>query len=339
MRWKGGWAGFIVQDPEQWVMDIRKIDALFAHVHWLGVLGSTGSYTAAAQRLSVSKAAVSQRIVELERAVGVPLVQRTTRSVRLTEAGSQLVEATRPAFEQIERGFHGVRDLAATPRGVLRVSAPVALGRQHVGPALEGFCQRYPDVRVDLDLSDHLVNLAHEGFDLAVRHVSAPPENHVAWKLCGSRTLLVAGGAYLRRRGVPKHPADLATHDCLAYLRGGSAVWQFERDIDAAEPERISVVVQGPLRANNSELLRDAVLASMGIAQVPDFSAFAAMRSGRLREVLPNWRPVGFFGDAIYAIRPWSPTTPRSVRVLVDHLREALAKGFGDETKKNAHPG
>lgn len=320
-------------------MDIRKIDALFSHVHWLGVLGSAGSYTAAAQRLAVSKAAMSQRIVELERAVGVPLVQRTTRSVRLTEAGSQLVEATRPAFEQIERSFDGVRDLAATPRGVLRVSAPVALGRQQVGPALEGFSLQYPEVRVDLDLSDQLVNLAHEGFDLAVRHISAPPENHVAWKLCDTRTLLVAGSTYLRRRGVPEHPDELAGHDCLAYLRGGSAVWQFERGDTAAEPERASVVVQGPLRANNSELLRDAVLAGMGIAQVPDFSAAAALRAGRLREVLPEWRPVGFFGDAVFAIRPWSPTTPRSVRVLVQHLRDALADGFGSEIKKNAHPG
>lgn len=318
-------------------MEFRKVEALFSHVHWLGVLAAAGSYTAAAKRLAVSKAAMSQRMVELERAVGVPLVQRTTRSVRLTEAGAQLVESTRAAFEQIERSFLGVRDLAETPRGVLRLSAPVALGRQHVGPALESFCHEYPDVRIDLELSDHLANLAREGFDLAVRHSSAPPENHVAWKLCDSRTLLVASTAYLRRRGAPEHPAELASHDCLAYLRGGSAVWQFERESNNNEPERASVVVRGPLRANNSELLRDAVLKGMGIAQVPDFSAITALEAGRLREVLPHWRPVGFFGDAIYAIRPWSPTTPRAVRVLVQHLRGAFAKGFGGETKKSAH--
>lgn len=324
-------------------METRSVEALFSHVHWLGVLGSTGSYTAAAKRLSVSKAAMSQRIAELERAVGVPLVQRTTRSVRLTAAGAQLVDATRPAFAQIERSFDGVRELASTPRGILRVSAPVALGRQHIGPSLEGFCERYPQVRVDLDLSDQLVNLAREGFDLAVRHASAPPENHVAWKLCDTRTLLVASAAYLRRRGAPSHPAELAAHDCLAYLRGGSAVWQFERNRGEPEPERTSVIVQGPLRANNSELLRDAVLAGMGVAQVPDFSAASALRTGRLREVLPDWRPVGFFGDAIHAIRPWSASTPRAVRVLVEHLRGALTGGFerdDDESrKKSAHPG
>jgi len=164
-----------------------------------------------------------------------------------------------------------------------------------------------------------------------VRHTTAPPDNHVAWKLCDSRTLLVASAGYLRRRGTPARPSELGGHDCLAYLRQGPAHWQFEQAPSRArsEPERCSVSVQGPLRANNSELLRDAVLAGLGIAQLPDFSAAAALRAGRLREVLPGWRPVGFFGDAIYAIRPWSPTTPRAVQLLVEHLRAALAGGFG----------
>jgi DNA-binding transcriptional LysR family regulator len=154
----------------------------------------------------------------------------------------------------------------------------------------------------------------------------------VAWKLCDSRTLLVATAGYLRRRGTPAHPSELAAHDCLSYLRTGPASWSFEqaeRGRAAREPQRISVRVQGPLRANNSELLRDAVLSGLGIAQIPDFSVAAALKSGRLREVLPAWRPVGFFGDAIYAMRPWSPHTPRAVQVLVEHLRSALAGGFG----------
>lgn len=311
-------------------MKDRAIEALWAHVHWLGTLAEAGSYTAAAARLAVSKAAVSQRIVELERAAGVPLVQRTTRSVRLTPAGQQLVDHTRGAFEQIERSFAGVRDLAATPSGVLRITAPVALGRQHVAPALEAFYRAFPQVRVDLELSDRLVPLSREGFDLAVRHTSAPPDDHVAWKLCDSRTLLVASAAYLRKRGTPEHPAALAGHDCLAYLRPGPAVWQFERAGSAtgSEPERVEVSVSGPMRANNSELLRDAVAGGLGIALLPDFSAAAAVRAGKLREVLPGWRPVGFFGDAVYALRPWSPQTPRAVREVVECLREALAAGF-----------
>jgi DNA-binding transcriptional LysR family regulator len=304
-------------------------DPLWPHVHLLTVIAQTGSFTKAAHRLALSKAAVSQRMAELERSVGLTLVQRTTRSVRLTDAGQRLVDETAEAFAQIARSVAGVRDLAGQPRGLVRVSAPVALGRQQVAPTLEAFFRRHPAVRVELELSDRLANLAHEGFDVAVRHASAPPDNHVAWKLCESRTLLVASAGYLRRRGVPGHPSELASHDCLAYLRTGPAVWWFEqRTRSAKEAERASVAVQGPLRANNSELLRDAVLAGLGIAQVPDFSAAAPLRAGRLREVLPGWRPVGFFGDAIWAIRPWSAATPRAVQLLVEHLRQQLAGGF-----------
>lgn len=303
---------------------------LWPHVHALAVVAQLGSYTRAAERLGLSKAAVSQRVAELERKLGVPLLQRTTRSVRLTEAGKQLVEQTAESFAQIEQSLHGVRDLAQQPRGLVRLSAPVALGRQHVAPVLERFLRAWPGIRVELDLSDRLLNLAHEGFDLAVRHTSAPPDNHVAWKLCPSRTLLVAAPGYLRRRGTPAHPAELAGHDCLPYLRPGPAVWSFEQQParGRGEPQRARVTVNGPLRANNSEVLRDAVLAGLGVGLLPDFSAASALAAGRLRELMPAWRPVGFFGDAVYALRPWSPQVPRAVRALVEHLRQALAAGF-----------
>jgi len=312
-------------------MTNERTEALWSHVHLLTVIAQTGSFTQAAQRLALSKAAVSQRVAELERSVGLTLVQRTTRSVRLTDAGQRLVEDTAESFAQIARSLSGVRDMAGEPRGLVRVTAPVALGRQQIAPTLEAFFREHPEVRVELELADRIVNLAHEGFDLAVRHTSAPPDNHVAWKLCESRTLLVATAGYLRRKGTPAHPADLADHDCLAYLRTGPAQWLFEqaeRPRGTRDRERVSVNVQGPLRANNSELLRDAVLSGLGIAQIPDFSAAAALRAGRLREVLPQWRPVGFFGDAIYAIRPWSRSTPKAVQVLVEHLRAALSGGF-----------
>lgn len=302
----------------------------WAHVHLLGVVAQLGSYTRAAERLGLSKAAVSQRVAELERAVGVPLLARTTRSVRLTDAGQRLVQDTAGPFAQIAQSLAAVRDLAASPGGVVRLSAPVALGRQHVAPQLELFLRAWPQVRVELELSDRLVNLAHEGFDLAVRHTSAPPENHVAWPLCRTQTLLVAAPAYLKRHGTPLSPQDLAAHAALPYLRAGPAVWAFERPAPGGgEPERVQVTVQGPLHANNSEVLRDAVLSGLGIALLPDFSAVAALRAGRLRALLPGWQPVGFFGDAIWALRPWSPQVPRAVRALVEHLRGALAPGFG----------
>lgn len=299
---------------------------LWSQVHWLTVLADRGSYTAAAQRLGVSKASMSQRIADLERAAGVPLVRRTTRSVRLTEAGQQLVDATREAFAQIESSFAGVRNLASGPRGLLRVTAPVALGRQQVVPHLGEFLRQHPEVRLELDLSDRLVPLAQEGFDLAIRHVASPPETHVAWALCETRSLLLASRAYLRRRGRPERPEDLAAHDCLHYLRAGeAALWTLE---PADGGERVGVPVRGPLAANNSEVLREATLQGLGIGLLPDFSAQQAVRSGRLVEVLPRWRPVGGFGGRIYALRPHAAHVPKAVQAFVAHLRAALAPGF-----------
>ena len=308
-------------------MKSKNIESLWSHVHGLGVLASLGSYTAAAQRLGVSKAAMSQRVAELERAAGVPLVRRTTRSVRLTEAGQQLVDATRASFDEIERSFSGVKDLAAAPRGVVRVTAPVALGRQQIVPLVPAFLRQFPEVRIELELSDRLSSLAQEGFDLAIRHVAAVPDTHVAWTLCPTRSLLVATRGYLRRRGVPAEPADLAGHDCLYYLRSGdNPTWSFEPE--KGKGGRIGVPVKGVFAANNSEALREAALGGAGIALLPDFSAHRDVLGGKLVVVLPEWRPVGAFGEQLYAIRPYSPHVPRTVQALVSYLREHLGGGF-----------
>ena len=311
-------------------MDLPRTDTLLAPVHALGVLAQTGSYTQAAKRLGLSKAAVSQRITELEKAVGVPLVRRTTRSVHLTEAGLRLVERTGDAWSRIEDALNVAHDLAAAPRGLVRVTAPVALGRQHLAPLLPAFLQQWPEIRVELELSDTLLNLTQAGFDLAVRHTSHPPDNLVAWRLCASRTLLVAGRGHLERHGAPEHPSELAAHPCLTYLRPGPAVWRFEETHPAGgrEPERVEVAVRGALRANNSEVLREATLAGLGLALLPDFSAGAALAAGRLHALLPGWRPLGFFGEAIYAMRPWSAQVPKAVQALVAHLQAHLGQGL-----------
>lgn len=310
-------------------MDDRRIETLWSHVHALTVLGLQGSYTAAARRLGVSKAAMSQRIAELERAAGVALVLRTTRSVRLTEAGQQLVDTTRGAFESIGTAFAGIRDLAAMPRGLLRVTAPVALARQQLVSRLADFLRAHPEVRIELDLSDRLVPLAQEGFDLAIRHTATPPETHVAWRLCSTRSVLVASRAYLRRRGAPGLPADLSTHDCLHYLRAGDApAWQLVSQAAAGPATKVTVPVAGCIAANNSEALREAALSGLGIALLPDFSAQAALKAGRLVQVLPGWAPEGSFAEHIYALRPYSPHVPRAVQALVAHLRATLREGF-----------
>ncbi|WP_019430880.1 LysR family transcriptional regulator [Limnohabitans sp. Rim47] len=315
-------------------MNEQKINTLWTHLHWLSVLAQQGSYTAAAARLGVSKAAMSQRIAELERAAKVTLVQRTTRSLRLTEAGQRLVDDTRAAFEQIEQSFAQVRDLAEQPGGLLRVTAPVAFARQQLVPLLADFLKNYPDVRIELDLSDRLSALATEGFDLAIRHTARPPDTHVAWALCDTESVLVATRAYLRKQGEPQTPADLQAHNCLHYPRSqDTPAWTFEpREGGGAASEtreRVTVPVNGNLAANNSEALREAALTGAGIALLPDFSAQAALRQGKLVRVLPGWKPVGAFAETIYAIRPYAPHVPRAVAALVGHLRVGLAQGFG----------
>ncbi|RQO63932.1 LysR family transcriptional regulator [Variovorax sp. KBW07] len=316
-------------------MKPQNIESLWTHLHWLTVLAQQGSFTAAALRLGVSKAAMSQRIAELEAAAGAPLVQRTTRSVRLTEAGQRLVDDMRAPFEQIAHSFAGVRDLAGVPRGLVRVTAPVAFARQQLVPRLAEFLRAQPEVRIELDLSDRLSSLAMEGFDLAIRHTAAPPDTHVAWTLCETRSVLVASRAYLRRRGTPRDPMALAGHDCLHYPRAqDTPTWHFEARTASHKPAqkpsapRLTVPVSGPLVANNSEALRDAALTGLGIALVPDFSAQSALQSGKLVEVLPQWRSVGAFGERLYAIRPYATHVPQAVTAFVAWLREALGAGF-----------
>lgn len=311
-------------------MDVEKIEGLWAHLHWLTVLAEQGSYTAAASRLGVSKAAMSQRISELERAAGISLVQRTTRSVRLTEAGQRLVEDTRGHYAQIASSFSSVRELAGVARGLIRVTAPVAFARQQLVPQLPAFMRANPEVRVQLEVSDRIASLATEGFDLAIRHSAEAPDTHVAWKLCPTHSVIVATRAYLRRRGTPATPEDLSAHDCLFYPRPtGGGMWSFERKTarkTAATP--VILPVNGQFSANNSETLRDAALDDMGIALLPDFTAQAAVQAGKLAVVLPDWRVTGAFAEQLYVVRPYASHVPRAVSLFVNYLRDRFADGF-----------
>ncbi len=307
----------------------QNISSLWGHLHWLSVLAQQGSYTAAAARLGVSKAAMSIRIAELERAARIPLVHRTTRSVRLTEAGQRLVDDTRTSFEKIAQTFDQVRDLADQPSGLLRVTAPVALARQQLMPLLTEFLRLHPQVRIELDMTDRLRSLATEGYDLAIRHTERAPDTHVAWKICNSESLLVASKAYLRRAGIPKAPSDLQHHNCLHYPRAHEQpIWSFMPQIRHKSREVITIPVQGSLTANNSEALRESALVGAGVALLPDFTAYDAISRGQLVRVLPDWRVDGGFGRHIFALRPYSPHVPRAVSSLVSYLREKLAQGF-----------
>ncbi|MGK3143230.1 LysR substrate-binding domain-containing protein [Pantoea sp. C2G6] len=300
-------------------MKEMKTDALWDHLHWLTVLAEQGSFTRAAQRLEVSKAAMSQKIKELEEIAGVLLVQRTTRSVRLTAAGEKLVEELREPFARIEQSFFGVRDTAGPVRGLVRVTAPVAFARQQLVPLIGDFLRDYPQVRLQLEVTDRIVSLSSEGFDLAIRHSDQLPETHVALPLCETRTLLVASPAYLKAQGTPLTPPDLARHNCLYYPRGvESPRWRF---ITTAQGEPVQVRIQGSFATNNSESIRDAALQGLGIAMLPDFSAREALAAGSLIQVLPAWQPVEAFASRLWIVRPWAAQVPRAVTTFTHWLR------------------
>ncbi|MGV2877688.1 LysR family transcriptional regulator [Pantoea vagans] len=300
-------------------MKEMKTDTLWDHLHWLTVLAEQGSFTRAAERLDVSKAAMSQKIKELEQIAGVLLVQRTTRSVRLTSVGEKLVEELREPFARIEQSFFSVRDTAGPVRGLVRITAPVAFARQQLVPIIGEFLRDYPQLRLQLDVTDRIVSLSSEGFDLAIRHSDTLPETHVALPLCDTQTVLVASPAYLNQQGIPNTPQDLMQHNCLYYPRSvESPRWRF---VTAADGEEVQVRIQGCFATNNSESIRDAALQGLGIAMLPDFSAREALAAGSLQQVLPEWQPVEAFAARLWIVRPWAAQVPRAVTTFTQWLR------------------
>ncbi|MFJ0376624.1 LysR family transcriptional regulator [Bordetella bronchiseptica] len=295
-----------------------------ADLKMLAVLADTRSFTAAAQRLGVSKSLISLRMKALEQELGVSLLLRTTRSVRPTEAGALLVERARPALDTLEDSLGEVRNLARAPRGRLRLIAPVALGRQHLGIWLARLGQHFPDIALEVYLSDRFVNLRQEGYDFALRHADQVSDAYVSKRLCATRAHLVASPAYLARHGRPAHPSELARHRCLLY-RGDerSPQWSF-----APRQGRGAAVHVKPvdcLSVNNSELLRESAAHGLGIAMVPDFSLGDC---ADLEPVLPQWDCYAGFGRSLYLLKPFSATPTEAHRVVEQALAEHFRPGF-----------
>lgn len=289
-------------------------------LYWLTILARQQSFTQAAERLDVSKAAVSQKIKALELQVGVQLVHRTTRSVRLTEAGHALVQELEQPFTLIAQSFQQVLDSSGPIRGLVRMTAPVAFARQHLVPALTDFLNSYPQIRVQLEVSDRLISLTKEGYDLAVRHSDSLPDNYVAHPLCQTRTLLVASPNYLSHSAGLNHPQDLNQHNCLYYPRGTKLpIWRFQHRQHT--DDLTEVQIQARFATNNSESIRDGALNGLGVAMLPDFSAQAALSSGELVEVLPDWQCLEEFAQQIWVIRPYQRNVPRAVALLSRWLR------------------
>ncbi|HBX1557677.1 TPA: LysR family transcriptional regulator, partial [Klebsiella pneumoniae] len=238
-------------------MSESRPESYWPHLYWLTVLEEQKSYTRAAEKLGISKSAISQKISELERVTGKTLVHRTTRSVSLSDDGLRLVAELNEPFGQLRDIFTGACDEGGPLRGTLRLTAPVAFSRQQLVPAIAPFLHQHPQLHLQLEVTDRLVSLASEGFDLAIRHCrrEALPDTHVAWPLCHTATLTVASADYIRRHGRPETPEDLRHHQCLTYPRGPQRPqWTFasRQSPDA----RVTINVQGPFATNNSESLR-----------------------------------------------------------------------------------
>ncbi len=271
------------------------------------------SFTAAAERLGLSKSVVSRRIAELEDRLGARLLNRTTRKLSLTEVGEAFYERCARILADLEEAERAVGDLHAAPRGRLKVNAPVSFGLLHLAPALAAFLARYPDIEIDIDLNDRYVDLIDEGYDVAVRIGRLRDSSLIARRLAPNRRAVCAAPAYLDKHGRPVSPEDLAGHNCLIYTNVPLAEqWQFRVD-----GETRSVRVTGSLRTSNGDLLRAAALAGVGGAVLPTFLCGDALASGALECLMFD---TYVSESTVYAVYPHNRHLSPKVRAFVDFL-------------------
>lgn len=282
-----------------------------------------GSFSGAARHLGLSKSAISKRVDRLERNLGVRLLQRSTRSLSMTEAGNAIHQRATQSIALLEDARNHVANLNESPSGLIKLTTSVAFGRLCLTPLLPAFLRTYPDIKVQLVLLDRIVDLAEEGFDLAIRLTRSPPELLVAKPLMHIDYVLCASPRYLKGTQI-KTPNDLMHLNCLSYgYQGLSNEWTFQN-----EAAKESVKVSGNVVVNSSEVIRDLMLAGTGIGLVARYAVAEELHSGKLQQVLPEWCPMGSFTQTAFAI--WHPQVhlPPKIRVFVDFLQEALATPF-----------
>lgn len=291
-----------------------KLDGIAAFVS----VAESGSISEAARRLNLSKSVVSERLAEVERALGSSLLHRTTRKVSLTEDGAAFLERATRIVREVADATADMAERRGTLSGPLRVSAPVTFGRLHLGPALYPFLARNPQLELTLDLDDRRVDASADSYDAVVRHGALDDSRLVAWQLAPSRRLLVASPAYLARHGTPASADELQQHRGLFYMNRGVADWRFQ-----GAAGTVVVRAQVALRVNNGDMLRDAAVAGLGIALLPTFIAGSAIRSGELQVIDLGVQPAA---EAVYVAHPEGRRPSAKLRAFVQCLREA----FGD---------
>lgn len=282
-------------------------------------VADSGSLSGAARALDMSNPSVTRHIADLEAYLHARLFNRSTRRLSLTDTGAAYLERSRQVLFDLEEAAMAANTSAASPSGVLRINVPVSFSVNHLGRVLPLYAQRYPHVALDVSLSDRVVDLVDEGYDLAIRIGKLQGQSLVARKIAPARILLCAAPAYLEKNGVPQHPADLENHACLNYAYSTPRdEWRFLRD-----GKTYAVRVKGGLHTNNGDLLREAALAGMGIIRQPSFIVGDDVRSGRLVPLLPKYHNEVL---SIHAVYPSRQHLSAKVRTFVDFLAEQ----FGD---------
>jgi DNA-binding transcriptional LysR family regulator len=279
------------------------------------------SFAAAASELALSKPTVSKAVSRLEQRLGARLFNRTSRRLALTDAGQRLAERAARLLVDGETIENEALSQSVTPRGLVRLAVPMTFGVKVVAPILTEFLKQYPDVSIDLHLSDAMVDLIGEGFDAGLRIASLPDSSLIARRLCAMPRYTVAAPAYLKRYGRPTHPMHLARHRCFAYAYLSTPnVWRYTN----AAGEEASVRPAGQLRVNNGEAVLPALVAGLGIADLPDFIIGDAIASGEVEVILKGWKQIE---GAVHLVMPPGGPRPARVEVLAEFLAMHFARG------------
>jgi DNA-binding transcriptional LysR family regulator len=275
---------------------------------------ANGSFAGAARQLNMSRAAVSTHVQMLEARLGTRLLQRTTRSLALTEVGKVFHERSVALLAELDETERLAGELQAAPREVLRVNVTPSFGDVHLAAAAADFMERHGEISVELIATSRFVDLVEEGFDLAVRTEPLPESSLVARRIAPVRLVVCAAPAYLEKRGTPQAPADLQAHNCLML---SELTFRNEWCLSGPDGEELWIAVAGTLRANTTVALRAAALGGHGLALLPTFLVGDDLRAGRLVSVLSAYRPAEL---AVRAIYPHRRNLPTKVRTFIDFL-------------------
>ncbi|WP_165314032.1 LysR family transcriptional regulator [Vibrio ziniensis] len=295
------------------------MDNTFSSIPIFVAVVECGSFSLAAEKLGVTKSAISKRVTQLEDDLGIRLLNRTTRKLSLTEAGKRYYDHASQALALAQQGMDAVTELQGEPQGKLKITAPMSFGVLYIAPIIAEFLAQYPKVTIDLQLEDQMVDLIEGEFDLAIRIGNLPISNLVAKRLVQCKSVLCASPDYLKKHGSPQKPSDLIDHNCLvySYFRGGSE-WTFEQ-----QHNEFKVIPKGNFIVNNSEAIRRALIEGLGVGQLPTFLVSKDILSGKLISIMTAY---SLPEHAIYAVFPERKHLPHKVRAFMEYVADKLGR-------------